>query len=54
MGVHWKTRFLGGLIKKQYTGNCLKKGALTVCWFNWEGAWWKRGGSGGLIPQCTL
>ena len=39
-GVHWKIRFLGGLMKNQYRGgNCLKRGggAWTVCRFRGSG-----------------
>ena len=31
MGVHWRIQFLGGVHK--YMGNCLKRGAWTVCRF---------------------
>ena len=59
MGVHCKTQFLGEgrLQKNQYIeGNCLKRGAWTVCRFK-EGLAKKRGVGGrgqGVIPQCTL
>ena len=56
MGVHCKTQFLGEgrLQKKQYIeGNCLKRGAWTVCRFK-EGLGGVFFGGGGVIPQCTL
>ena len=56
-GVHWKIRLLGGFTKNQYRGgNCLKRGAWTVCRFN-GGLGEKEGVvflMGGLTPQCTL
>ena len=59
MGVHCKTQFLGEgrLQKNQYIeGNCLKRGAWTVCRFK-EGLAKKRGvgffrGGGGWYPNA--
>ena len=51
-GVHWKIRLLEGFRKNQYSeGDCLKRGAWTVCpfkgclarkrgWCFWGGAGW--------------
>ena len=49
----------GGFTKKQYKGgNCLKRGAWTVCRLKEglgenEGVVFFMGGGGELIPQCT-
>ena len=46
LGFHWKIWFLGGeFMKKQYRrGDCLKRGALTVCRF--KGGLGKKDGEG--------
>lgn len=42
--VHWKIRFLGGLMKNQYKeGDCWKWGPWTFCWVKGKGAWQERG-----------
>ena len=49
MGVYWKIQFSGGSQEKQYWGDCLKKGAWTICRFDRgleekeEGGVFKRG-----------
>ena len=55
----WKNpSFRGGFHKKPiYSGDCLKRGAWTVCRFKGEGLGKKEGGvleRKGLVPQCTL
>ena len=49
-GVHWKIWFLGGgLTKNLYRmGDCLKRGAWTVCRFK-RGAWQER--QGGVFEE---
>ena len=49
----------GWVTKNQYIGgNCLKRGAWTVCGFKMDLAKMRERvffeGTGGLIPQCTL
>ena len=62
LGVHWKIWLLrgeGGLRKTNIEGgDCLKRGAWTVCWFK-RGRFGKEEGGGvfeggGLRTQCTL
>ena len=42
--VHLKIQLLGGGLENPiYMGNCLKRGAWTVCWFKGGEAWQERG-----------
>ena len=54
LGFHWKIQLLGGFTKKQYRGgDCLKRGAWTVCQYIRGGLGKKEGGGvfeGWLIP----
>ena len=56
MGVQWKTWFLGGTVHKKpiYRGNCLKRGAWTVCKFKGGLDKKERGGvfKGGWYPTA--
>ena len=57
LGVHWKIQLLGGSSWKtdKGGGDCLKRGAWTVCKFKGGGTWQERGGGifkGGWYPNA--
>ena len=59
LGVHWKIQLLGEFEKNQYReGDCLKRGAWTVCWFKGvlarKSGWCFWGGGGGDNPMHTM